>query len=219
LSTASNAATLISGASGSGKSTQLARAAEWVWATYKKRSRLYALDGGGYPTDVESLIAAGIIEVWRVRSRAGTEAGEGLIEETLARMSQGYWPSTIDPKTGLCPEADKLVPPVEVVWTIKCPAGHTVRTAATPDLSPILCQACKITVDGKNAKPERIARTLLPADVGAVMFDGWTAASSWFLSSLSGRRGRGQMEVGETRALGRIVTATYAFSPTTRTHM
>ena len=107
---ATNSALLISGGTGSGKSSLSATAAEYIWETYKKKLRLYTSDLGGFPDRVENRIKQKLIEVYRVRTRVGN-GGEGLVEETISRASRGWWPKTVDSHgTGDSPEAVQMVP-------------------------------------------------------------------------------------------------------------
>lgn len=107
---ATNSALLVSGGTGSGKTSLLSTIAEYTWETYKKKLRLYTCDLGGYTDRVELRIKQKLIEVWRMRTRVGS-GGEGLVEETVARASRGWWPKQVDAHgTGDSPEGVGLVP-------------------------------------------------------------------------------------------------------------
>jgi energy-coupling factor transporter ATP-binding protein EcfA2 len=126
MAIATNAAILLSGDTGSGKSSLIATAAEYLYQTTGKAMRLYTCDGGGYPEAVEVAIHRGMIEPWRLRTRVGS-GGEGLIEETCARASQGWWPKEfIDPLQGTVPEGVELQPWTTTTFVLVCPNGHEV---------------------------------------------------------------------------------------------
>src|SRR5262245_54486813 len=120
-----NSATGVMGVTGSGKSALLATLARYVWMKYRKVTRLYTSDGGGYPANIQELQAVGIMEVFRMRTR---DPGDlGLAFETCYRAAQGWWPRTWNPATGEVPPGVDMVAPVAVRFTVKCPAGHVMK--------------------------------------------------------------------------------------------
>ena len=79
---------LLMGETGSGKTTQLALAAKYLWNTKKIRTRLIAAENGGtVQFDDEGLIEQGIVQ----RFDLGTVEKKFLY---LARISKGYWPDS-----------------------------------------------------------------------------------------------------------------------------
>jgi hypothetical protein len=201
--TQSNSALLIGGNSGSGKTSLIATAAVHCYRKHKKSLRLYTCDGGGYGTQMEALVEAGIVQVWRLRSRVGSGA-EGLIEETCQRAVQGWWPASVD-AGGFSAQGAPLIAPVISEYVSQCPQGHELqRVAIQTLLKPSSCPVCKTIVPLQQAK---ISQTSVPAphmaSVGAVAFDGLTSMSDWVMMSLADRRGRNEIG-GEKTALGSI---------------
>jgi hypothetical protein len=196
---ASPSATLVMGPSGSGKSSLLATAAEYCWETFKKVALYYCADGGGYPTQMQALINHGIVRVWRVRSRSGP----GLVPETIHRASQGWWPVSVDPRTGETAASVKLVPPMTETYETRCPNGHLVQVSPIQAFPPAgkPCPTCAVLVSAANMQVTRTSRrTKGFENVGAVLHDGLTSYSSWLMDDLS-RRNLG----GEQSNLGGIV--------------
>ena len=200
LSTSS--ALLISGMSGSGKTSLLATLAEWLWKTKQLRTRLYTADGGGYGDKMEALIELGVTEVWRLRTRVGA-GGEGLVEETCSRASFGWWPEEITKQGDSAPRC-KLLPPVRTVFTMKCATCESVLMEAQAQklIQPTKCIKCAKIVTLASAK---ISQVSTPAEhmkgIGAVAFEGLSSWSNWQLMSLSDRRGRGELH-GEKSNIG-----------------
>jgi hypothetical protein len=187
------------GPSGSGKSSLLATAAEYCWETFKKVALYYCADGGGYPTQMQALINHGIVRVWRVRSRSGP----GLVPETIHRASQGWWPVSVDPRTGETAASVKLVPPMTETYETRCPHGHLVQVSPIQAFPPAgkPCPTCAVLVSAANMQVTRTSRrTKGFENVGAVLHDGLTSYSSWLMDDLS-RRNLG----GEQSNLGGIV--------------
>ena len=121
-----NNSVLIMAPTGYGKSWLLATFSEYVWRVYKKVTLLYSTDGGGYPMRVQALVNRGIMRVWQLRSRAGTN--DALALETTMDASRGYWPARINPRSGVCDPNARLVPPVTAVVEVVAPDGVVLAT-------------------------------------------------------------------------------------------
>lgn len=201
---ATNAAVLVGGNTGSGKSSLLATAAEYLYETTGKALRLYTCDPGGYPERVEVAIHRGMIEPWRLRTRVGS-GGEGLIEETCRKASQGWWPAEfLDAKQGEVPEGVALVPPYVTSYVLLCAQGHEVkRTTVRANLQPVLCATCKAMASAENGKVSRQVQATAP-HVGGFAFDGLTSMSSWVMQALRHRRAVMGLSGGEKSAIGRF---------------
>lgn len=204
MTIATNAALLLTGDSGSGKSSLIATAAEYLWETQKKKLRLYTCDAGGFPNKVEVAVRHKLIEVWRMRTRVGG-GGEGLVEETCAQASLGAWPAQVDSHgSGDSPERVSLVPFTSVQFILKCAEGHEVKRGnVEAGLAPALCPTCKKQVTLINGS---VVREVIPnfPHVGAIAFDSLTSMSMWVLTALRRRRGAGGLSGGEKSALGRF---------------
>jgi hypothetical protein len=218
VSYGANAVTLITGPTTAGKSSLLATLAEWLWAKKKKITRLYTADGGGYPTRMNSLIQLGIVQVWKPRTRA--EGGEGLVEETLMRASQGWWPRIWDPSTGNTVTDVELVPPVELTYKLLCPQKHVVKTVKQRSAlsQQGTCETCKITVSLGNGTVE-IGAVQSPGfeEVGAMCWEGVTSMGSWMMSSLADRTVGGTAGGGEG-SIGRVKSGSMVFGSNNRAH-
>lgn len=202
---ATNAALLISGISGSGKTTQLGTAAEYLWETYKKKLRLYTCDAGGFPNKVEVLVKHKIIEVWRMRTRVGA-GGEGLIEETCAQASRGAWPREVKAHdSGDSPERIEMMPFSSTVLILSCQKGHEVKRGSNDAaLSPTLCMACNQQVTLQNGQVQKILTPNFP-HIGGLAFDGISSMSMWILTALRRRRASpAGLTGGEKSALGKF---------------
>lgn len=216
MTIATNAAVLVSGETGSGKSSLIATAAEYLYESTGKALRLYTCDGGGYPERVEVAIHRGLIEPWRLRTRVGS-GGEGLIEETCARASQGWWPKEfIDPIKGEVPEGVELVPPASTQFVLFCPNGHEVkRTTVKANLQPTLCSQCKVQASLQNGRVTQSTSLNFP-HVGGNAYDGLTSMSSWVMQALRARRAKMGLAGGEKSALGRFMSGEMAFDGNNR---
>jgi hypothetical protein len=216
----SKTVTLITGRSGTGKTSLLATAAEWIFETYGRLSRLVTGDGGGFGSKMEGLIKVGMVQVWRVRTRAGA-GGEGLVEETLARASSGWWPEYFqegpDGPTGEVLPKTRLLSPIETTFQMSCPKGHLLKTTTDRRaLHPVRCSQCGTAVDLKTAvitESQRLAPHM--QGIGAYFFEGITSWSTWQLSSLADRRGRGDLH-GEKSSIGGFKSGDMLFDANNR---
>ena len=194
---------LISGPTGFGKTSLIATAAKWLWQRHKKVLRLYTGDGGGYGTFVGALVKLGVIEVFRVRTRASSGA-EGLCEETLALASRGYWPETFTSiEKGEVEPGVKMLAPITTTYRMSCPSGHLLKeTTDHRDLKPIKCNTCQIAVTLQTAQVTKSSKSAEHMErVGGVAMEGLTSWSSWHLQSLSDRRARSELH-GEQSNIG-----------------
>lgn len=216
MTLATNAALLLSGDTGSGKSSLIATAAEYCYTTTGKALRLYTCDGGGYPERVEVAIRRGMIEPWRLRTRVGS-GGEGLIEETCLRASMGWWPAEfIDAERGEVPEGVTLLPPMSTTFVLWCPNGHEVkRSTVRANITSVLCGQCKTQTSPQNGKVTQSAQQNFP-HVGGLAFDGVTSMSSWIMQALRKRRANMGLSGGEKSALGRFQSGDLSFDGNNR---
>lgn len=204
MSTTTNSAILVSGITGSGKTSLLATLAEWVKKTTGKKSRLYTADGGGYGDKMEALIELGVVEVFRLRTRVGA-GGEGLVEETCARSSFGWWPESF--KNKLAGEVEprcRMLPPVETVFTMSCPECESALMQASTQkgLTPQKCKKCNKIVTLASSKVTQVSQPAVHMEgVGACFFEGLSSWSNWQLMSLADRRGRNELH-GEKSNIG-----------------
>jgi len=90
------------GATGSGKTSQVGEAAQYIYEKFGKTTRLISADGGGYDP-LEPLIKTGIIEVWPI-------GGWPDLIWALDAACQGWWPEDCF-KVG-----SKLLPPSAELW-------------------------------------------------------------------------------------------------------
>lgn len=196
-----NSATLIMGVTGSGKSALLGTLAEYVWETYRKVTRLYTSDGGGFPSNVQALMQKGLMQVFRLRTR-DMEDGS-LSFETCLRSTQGWWPKQIAPATGEVQPGVTMIPPVTEQYTMSCPNGHVVKVVPFQSLlMPTLCPTCRVMTDRSTMKVVKTARTTKGFEqVGAVCFDGLSSMLSWMMTDMSKRSGRLELK-GEEGAIG-----------------
>lgn len=88
---------LVYGRSGSTKTTQVGRMAEYIWDKYGQRTRLVTADPGGYQA-IEHLVDAGVVEPFQL----GTSHRYPL--EMQMRLAQGWWSSA--PHEKLVPTQD-----------------------------------------------------------------------------------------------------------------
>lgn len=210
-----NSATLVFGDTGTGKSSLIATYADYVWKKYRKHTLLYTTDGGGYPANVEALIRRGIIWVFKMRTR-------GQCFETIARASQGWWPERIkNAQTGEVDPGCKLLPPVETLYTMSCPNGHTVKQASDRRQfsSMIQCKECKSNTTLKNGiVKSQSVRTPGLEEVGGACFDGLTSMQAWIMTDLGQRTAHGELKGEETALGGKIQSGDMVFGGSNRSH-
>jgi hypothetical protein len=195
-------ATLIIGISGSGKSSLLATAAEYLWEVHQRILLLYCWDGGAIPTIVQRRMRQGLIRFWRARTRSA----EGLAIETLYLATKGYWPRRINPETGETDPAVQMVPPVTTKYELSCPTGHPLQTVPTPSMIvPTYCTDCKQMMTPSDLQvKETVLRTKGFELVGGVAFDSLSSMSTDVLHEMDRQRGAGLIG-GEKPAFGGVV--------------
>jgi hypothetical protein len=214
IDTVLSSATLIMGPTHSGKTSLLATFAEYVWKSYQKVTLGYVVDGGGIPPHLQALVNRGIVRIWKMRTRSAP----GLAQETCERAAMGWWPRKINPKTGEVEPNVQLVPSIVLKFTLRCPAGHDVKSAPAPaglqvELS---CPTCNMVTSLKNGSVHKSSsRTKGFEQVGAIFYEGATSICSWLLDDMSARAGRGELG-GEKGAIGTIVSGDMAFGGTNR---
>src|SRR5665213_3449111 len=213
-----NSATLIMGVTGSGKSALLATLARYLWKTYKRVTVIHSTDGGGIPTQVQALMEAGIIWLYRLRTR---DLADGSLSfETCYRATQGWLPRTVNRATGETTPGCEMVPPITEAYAMHCPQGHLVKTVPFQSmLTPSLCPTCKVLTDKSNAK---VAKTSHPTkgfeQIGAICFDGLTSMLSWMMSDMGQRAGRLELKGEEGAIGGKIRSGDMNFGGSSRSH-
>ncbi len=207
-------ATMVMGDSGSGKSSLLATLAEWGWKKHKKVSLLYSTDGGGFPSKLDALIRAGIVRVWKLRTR-----GEAF--ESCSRACQGYWPVEFtDPLAGETPPGVKLVPSIVTTYTLhcgKCEAEVAKRPNRREFTNVQICPSCQGRVNLKTGYVEEdTVVSKFFENVGIVMYDGLTSMNDWIMGDMADKTAKGQLR-GES-AMGVLVSGDMSFGSSTRNH-
>jgi len=189
-----NAATLLCGDTGTGKTTLIATYAEWVWAKFGKVTRYCSFDAGGFGDTVVALVNAGIIEVWRPRTR-DPDGNLGLPTGTCALATQGHWPKHLNLATGDCPPAVELVGPSTIWYTMLCPKGHKVKKVMSQNLlTPAPCPECKVLTNKGNAGiTKEVAYNPGFENVGAWAFDGLTSMSDWCKADVNARAAKDEL--------------------------
>ncbi len=191
-----NSSTLVIGPTGSGKSFLLATAYEYVWEQYKKISLHYNADPGGFPDKLRALAAVGIVRIWRMQSR-GIEHSF----ETAQLAARGYWPASIDPKSGMSPKNGSMIPPVVVTYVETC--GHCNQVAGRSIvLSTLMRGTCPSCGKIRSNQTSRVQQSQTVSrgfeNIGTRGYDGLTAISDWYMQDLSHRVELG----GEQSSLG-----------------
>ncbi len=212
-------ATMISGPTGSGKTSLIATFAEYVWERFGRTTLYYSCDAGGYTERLQALIALGVVRAFRMRTR-----GEAF--ETCQRSTQGWWPAEINPLTGEVAQNVDMIPPVIQEFTMSCPKDGTMvrRVPQQSLLLPVVCSTCKQMVNVQNGvffKAMKPSPTFHPAgmpEVGAVAYDGLTSMGDWLMNDMADRTARGDL-VGEKTALGgKIRSGALDFGSNNRAH-
>lgn len=162
---------LLYGAGASGKSTRLAEAAEWVWATQKKRTRVVNADGGGTRSAFQHLIDHGVAEVWDIDLWAETRS----IFDLLDLATKGWWPTDLDtPGSTLLPS---------VVENLICPScGGSLGSRGSGFSTPKQCGTCSANL-GAGILPS-VSRKVNPPDLGLICYEGLTAFGELMLRRL-----------------------------------
>lgn len=195
-------ALLIIGVSGSGKTSLLGTFADYLWETYQKVLLLYSWDGGAIPTQIQKRMHQGLIRFWRARTRSAP----GLALETMYFGTKGYWPRTINPKTGETAPAVDLVAPITQKYSLYGPKGQLLKTVPTASLiKPTLLPGTTtmIPVEQMTIKEEH-ARTKGFEAVGGVAYDGLTSMCAMVMEFQDHQRGLGLIG-GERSSFGGVV--------------
>jgi predicted RNA-binding Zn-ribbon protein involved in translation (DUF1610 family) len=205
-------ATLVMGDSGTGKSTLLATAAEWGWRVHKKVTLLYSTDTGGYPSKIDALIRAGIIRVWKLRTR-----GEAF--ETCSKACHGYWPVEFsDHVGGETPPGVALLPPIKTTYFLHCKCGEVVKESASRRAfqQTFTCKKCgtRTNLQTGTVSNESVVHEFFQ-DVGLRMYDGITSMNDWIMTDMAEKGARGEIK-GE--AAIRIVSGEEVYASSTRNH-
>ena len=210
-----NAVLLITGPSGSGKTSLLPTAADYLWEELKQILRMVTADGGGWGSRVQAYVNQGLIQVWRVRSRWAAGYA-GLVEETLAKAAQGWWPAAMaDPANGECVPGCALIPPAQTVRILKCSKGHELQRT-TGALSPQQCVSCSVMVTLPSGIIEVITVPTPGFEkIGGYAFEGITSWSDIQLQSLSDRRANNELH-GEKSSIGSFASGEFKFDGNNR---
>lgn len=162
---------LIYGAGGSGKSTRLAEASEWLWKKSKKRTRVVNADGGGTRSALQHLIDHGIAEVWDIDLWAEQKS----IFDLLDLATKGWWPVDLDvPGSTLSPS---------VFEYRECPhCKKPMPTGGSGYSIPKQCGTCGQSL-GSGVIPPSV-RMMRPPDLGLYSFEGLTAFGELMLRRL-----------------------------------
>jgi hypothetical protein len=214
-----NSAMLVMGPTGSGKSSLLGTAMEYVWETFGFLTHFVTVDGGGFPTKIQGLIEKGICVPWRARTR---DLADGSLSfETCLRAAQGWWPKRLNHRTGECPPGVQLVPPITERYEMSCPNGHLIKVVPFQSLlTPAMCPSCKIHTTKENMRVVKSAgQTKGFEQVGAVMFEGLTSMLSWMLSDMGQRSGRLELKGEEGAIGGKVISGDLKLGGNTRSHV
>jgi hypothetical protein len=196
--TLSNAVLMVYGDTGTGKTTLEATYCEYNWETYKKVTRVYTTDQGGFPSKMSVLMRLGIAQVWRMRNHVEPF-------ETCELASLGWWPSEMDYRTGLAHPQVKLVPPVSTQYQISCPQGHLVyQTSIRGSIQPSYqCPTCRMVVTVQNWKvATKSIATPGFEKIGGACFDGITSWNDELMDDMAQRSARDELG-GAGSALGK----------------
>lgn len=206
-------ANLIYGDSGSGKSSLLATLAEWVWEKHNKITLLYSTDGGGFPSTMDALIRAGIVRVWKLRTR-----GEAF--ESCSKACRGFWPTEFsDPLAGETFPGVPLMPPVKTTYALHCnKCDKVVHSSINRQaLQQVYTCECGNRVNlAIGYVTEEIVVPKFFEDVGLVMYDGLTSMNDYIMEDMADKTAHGLLK-GET-AMGKIVSGDEVYGGPTRNH-
>lgn len=193
-----NTSTCLIGATGSGKTRLIATAAEYVWETYGGITALYHSDLGGYPARVDALVRAGIIWLFRMRTR-----GMNLSFETAQLSSMGYWPRAFtNTLTGEVAAGVGMVGPTTKQYRQVCNSCGKARTMTIKAaLNAGKCTCGKTWSTRDSVITDQIIATPGVDKIKLRAYDGLTSLSEWYLQDLSHRKELG----GEMGAIGGVV--------------
>lgn len=214
-----NSSTGIMGVTGSGKSSLLATLARSVWERWRKVTLCYVSDGGGFPAEVQALMALGIMRVFRMQTR---DPGDlGLSFETCYRACQGWWPRQINPATGEVPPGVEMVPPVVLRYQMACAQGHPIKEVPSQAmLVPTQCPQCrKMVTKAEMIITKTVKQNKGFEQVGAVCFDGLTSMLGWELRELGHRAGKMELRGEESALGGKVESGDLKFGGVTRSHV
>lgn len=212
----SNAITLLYGISGSGKSRQIDEAAEYMWETHQKITRVYVSDLGGWGTKRLSLIKLGIVQVWYFVNHVEPWA-------TAELASLGYWPASfLNAETGLAAAEVALVGPRQIRWELLCPNGHSVAvfdTEATLAQASLSCSICQTMTTSANALSiqKHVIRSEGFANVGLYCYDSLTQLNESGLE-IAAERGAGMQEGEALRSPAALREGVFTFGLNAKTH-
>lgn len=190
-----NAATLVMGDTGTGKTTLLATLALWVYKKFGKRTRLYAYDLGGFGDMMLALVKHKIVEVWRVTTR-DPDGNLGLPLETCQLAALGYWPDQlIDMEKGDSLPGCTLVAPFSTAYEMYCTCGKLARPAVDNQQvlqQTVKCPGCGKQLNRASSKEVRKVRVMAPGfeRIGAQLHDSLTGMSEWCLTDMGQRHAR-----------------------------
>ena len=210
----SNAITIIYGISGVGKSRQADEAAEYVYETYGKLTRMYVSDLGGWGTKRLSLIKLGIVQVWYFVNHLELWA-------TAELASLGYWPeSFLNKETGMATLDVPLVGPRQLRWVIICPQGHSVVTLyAPPVMIDTTCPTCQVATSLENCLriDKQVIRTQGFKDIGLYVYDSLTQLNEAGLERAA-EQGAGMSEGDALRSPAGVVEGRFTFGLNQKNH-
>ena len=148
---------------GAGKSSQAAKAADWIWEKRGLRTRVVNADGGGTQGVFQSLIDKGACDYWDVDTW-----DQSSIFEMLDLATKGWWPS--DPEVPNSP-LEETFPQYRECTSCKAP------NPVTPGKQ---CLKCGTVFGAGTVLPLR-QRT---GDIGCYIFEGMTAFGELLLRRL-----------------------------------
>jgi len=178
---------LVYGAGGSGKSTRLAEASEYVWKTHGLKTRVVNADGGGTSSAFGHLIEEGIASLWDI----DLWDASGIFS-TLDFATKGWWPLDLEiPNSQLLPGVRE--------WR-KCP-GCEGDTGGTSFAMVPKCKACGLTFGQGQILPVRRDKINGAEEVGLWAFEGLTAFGELMLRRLRSIDSGGGLSVkdGDTK--------------------